>query len=136
MTRRKWTLCGVAACFAVAAAVGLRAWADAPAAADQLAAREDGPPRDGRRPPPDDRGPPRDGGTRGEGRRARDDGPRDRDDGPPPRGRGPDGFHGPRDGDPDGTQPSGPLPRPELGMLLPPFARDHLKLTEEQKKQL
>lgn len=57
----------------------------------------------------------------------------DRDNPPPPRGdRQPPGPGDRPPGDRDGP-PGGP-PRP--GMVLPPFAVDALKLTDDQKKQL
>ena len=62
------------------------------------------------------------------------DGPRrgDRFGGPPPRG--PDGP--PDDRPPDGS-PAGARPgRPEIGHVLPPFARDELRLTGRQMTQI
>ncbi len=144
MSIRKPLRWGFAACIAIAGAMAIRAWAEGPLAdtrspGDQLA-RDDGPPpRDGRRPPPDDRrGPPRDGEPGpGSDRRDRDDGPGGFDgrSGLGPRGDGPrENARRPRGG-PDADRADAP-PRPEIGMLLPPFARERLKLSEEQKKQL
>jgi hypothetical protein len=66
-------------------------------------------------------------------------GPGDRDNPPPPRGDrqppGPGGPGGP-DGPPGPGGPGGRFGPPKPGTILPPFAVDALKLTDDQKKQL
>lgn len=57
--------------------------------------------------------------------------------GPPGGPGGQGGQDGPPGGPPGGgDMPGGPGRPPEIGHVLPPFARDQLQLTEEQQKQI
>lgn len=55
--------------------------------------------------------------------------------GPPPRAGTPDNPLG-RDNGPPGSDSRPERPRPEPGAVLPPFVRDKLNLTSDQKKQI
>jgi hypothetical protein len=132
MCKSKWASLAVGAIVLAAVGAGIQSLAEDPPSGEKSLVRDGGPP------PGDDRGPPRDRGPREFGPPRGEFQPGDRG----PRAerredRGPDNRRRDEDGRPGnaGDRPRG-APRPELGMVMPPFVRGQLKLTEEQQKQI